>query len=179
MLFKSRDKWGRWEIHGFGYVWGVNGEKPVIFSKVGDSAKAYFRVCAGVVKNPEGAKYKYDYNIVPCAAYGRQHNRELFALCKKLNTKDKVFFGGIFYPNKATNGQGVEVDFSELRLEYLLPYNSKIVNYCLKVMKRDKDDELFDNEDDEPDNIEDLRTKLDIQKAVDTGNNAQSDDYDF
>ena len=83
----------------------------------------------------------------------------------------------LFYTIK--NGKGEETDFSELRLEYIIPYNYRLIDYFLKVMKRDKDDELFDNEDDVPSDLEDLKTNFDIQKAVDTGNNAQEDDYDF
>lgn len=178
MIIQQKDKWGRWQIFGFGTIWCKNGEKPIIFTKIKDTAKAFFRVCVGVSKNPEGSKIKYDYNILPCAVYGRQHNKEMFALCKKLNRKDKIYFGGIYYQHKGTNQNGEEFDFSEVRLDFIEPYNIKLVRNWLKIMKRDEDDIDYDN-DDEGIEIEDIRTEYDAKMAVDNANAEYDDDYDF
>lgn len=182
MIFQQKDKWGRWQIAGFGAIMCKNGEKPVVFTKIKDTAKAYFKVNAGVLKNPEGSKTKYEYNVIPCAIYGRQHNKEMFAICKKLNRADKIYFGGVYYKHKGISQDGEEIDFSELRLEYIEPYNIKRVRNWLRIMKRDEDDELFDNEEEESNDgiiIDNIKSELDAQVAVNAAKKEYDDDYDF
>lgn len=177
MIIQQKDRWGRWQVFGFGRVFCKKDTKPVTYARLKDSAKASFEIMVGVKKNPEGSNVKYEYNVLPCAIYGKQHNKEMFALCKKLGRDDKVFFGGLYYNKKAQTPTGEILDFSEVRLEFLEPFDIRIVKSWLKMMNRSQDDKDFDNEKEEE--IADLRNPLDYQMAVDAAKVENSDDYDF
>ena len=139
MILQMVDSFGRINIFGVGAICCKNGEPPVIFSKVNNTAKATFTITTGVSKNKNTEQYHYQN--IPCAVYGRQFNKEIFALLETVKQWDKVIFCGIYYCKKAinkTNGQ--EINFSEVRVEYLQLCSMAIpVNTQVRKLKSEKD----------------------------------------
>lgn len=148
MIIQQRDALGRINVFGFGVMLAKKGEPVAIYTKVNDTAKGTCTITANVSKNyAEGSKKKYIYQNIPCAVYGKQHNKEIFATLETLNPKDKVFFGGIYYEHKATDSTtGKEVDYSEVRLEFLLPYSPLLAlllgDTKVRKLKNDHDQEV-------------------------------------
>lgn len=124
MIIQARDAMGRLNVFGVGTMCAKKGEPVAVFSKVKDTAKGSFTITASVQRNSDEAKQKYIYQNVPCAVYGRQYNKEIFALLETLNAKDRVIFAGIYYDHKAVDStSGKQIDFSEVRIEMLIPYS--------------------------------------------------------
>lgn len=149
MIIQARDAMGRLNVFGVGTMCAKKGEPVAVFTKVKDTAKGSFTITVSVQKNDSNAKQKYIYQNVPCAVYGKQYNKEIFALLETLNAKDRVIFAGIYYDHKAIDRtSGKEIDFSEVRIEMLIPY-SRITALLLGDMK-----------------VRKLKNDNDIEKAV-------------
>lgn len=147
MIIQQRDSLGRINVFGFGTILAPKGEPVAIYTKVKDTAKGTFTITTNVAKNQEGLKQKYAYQNIPCAVYGKQHNKEIFATLETLNPKDKVIFGGIYYEHKAYDTvTKKEVDYSEVRLEFLLPYSPLLAlllgDTKVRKLKNDHDQEV-------------------------------------
>lgn len=162
MIIQQRDALGRMNVFGFGVMLAPKDQPVAIYTQVGDTAKGSCTITASVFKNIEGASKKYSYQNIPCAVYGKQHNKEIFATLESLNPKDKVFFGGIYYEHRAVDTKtGKEVDYSEVRLEFLIPYSPLIAT-------------LLDDT-----KIRDLRNDHDKQVAVKSATNKSKRKYKF
>lgn len=147
MIIQQRDALGRINVLGFGTILAPKGEPVAIYTKVNDTAKGTFTITTNVAKNKDGLKKKYAYQNIPCAVYGKQHNKEIFATLETLNPKDKVLFGGIYYEHKAYDTvTKKEVDYSEVRLEFLLPYSPLLAlllgDTKVRKLKNDHDQEV-------------------------------------
>ena len=138
MVIQSFDKFGRLNIIGVGRICCKNDALPVIFSEVNKTAKASFSVTTGVVKQKDTDKYIYQN--IHCAVYGRQYNKELFALLETVKQRDKVKFYGIFYPKSGIDAKtGAEVDYSEVNVEYLEICSTAIPKKDIRKLKSEQD----------------------------------------
>lgn len=154
MIIQSRDAMGKLNVIGVGAIYSSNEQEPVRYSNVKDTAKGSFTITASVQKNTELANKKYIYQNIPCAVYGRQYNKELFAVLETLKVRDKVIFAGTYYDHKVEDSRsGQRVDFSEVRIEMLIPV-SPLISTILGDIKMRR-----------------LKTDKDIEKAVEGAKN--------
>ena len=154
MIVQARDAMGRLNVFGVGAIYSSNEQQPVIYTNVKETAKGSFTITASVQKNPEIASKKYIYQNIPCAVYGRQYNKELFAVLETLKVRDKVIFAGTYYDHKAEDKtSGKMIDFSEVRIEMLIPI-SPLISTILSDLK-----------------VRRLKTDKDIDKAVEGAKN--------
>ena len=137
MILQMLDSFGRLNIFGIGNICCRNDAPPVIFSKVNNTAKAAFTVTTNVVKNQDTGKYQYQN--IPCAVYGRQYNKEVFALLETVKQHDKVKFYGVFFPRKGVDKNGKEIDFSEVHIEHLELCTVNTEGAKVRRLKTDKD----------------------------------------
>ena len=146
MIIQSRDSLGRLNVLGVGTMLAKKGEPVAFFSKVKDTAKGSFTITASVQRNNDEAKQKYTYQNIPCAVYGKQYNKKIFAMLETLNAHDLVLFAGRYYDHKTIDSKdGKTIDFSEVRVEMLIPLE-RLMDYLLgdakvRKLKNDYDQE--------------------------------------
>lgn len=122
MIVQARDAMGKLNVFGVGTMLAKKGEPVAVFSKVKDTAKGAFTITTSVQRNNDEAKQKYTYQNIPCAVYGKQYNKKIFAMLETLNAHDIVFFAGKYYNHTAIDSKsGEQIDFSEVRIEMLIP----------------------------------------------------------
>lgn len=145
MIIQSRDAAGRLNVLGVGTMCAKNGAPVAFFSNVKDTAKGSFTITTSVQRNNDGAAQKYTYQNIPCAVYGRQHNKKLFAILETLNARDVVLFAGRYYDHKTVDStDGKTIDFSEVRVEMLIPLE-RLIDTLLgdaKVRKLKNDNDI-------------------------------------
>ena len=167
MILQQTDSLGRINIMGVGRIVCKPDSMPVIFNKVSESkykmAKASFTVLTGVKKAPDYSEdnKKYIYQAIPCALYGRQYNKDLYAKVESLQANDRVRFYGVCFVKKAKDSKtGKEINYTEVSIEDL---------------------EIISRRFAKTENTPDLRTEKEVEKAVDAANNKQNreSEYDF
>lgn len=133
MIIQSKDADGDLNVLGIGTVCTRKDADGVVkYMQAGKTAKGMITITVkvrrelveNVMDDRAEVKPKFNYTNVPCAVYGRQGNKEIFAVLEELKAKDRVVFAGVYYKRKATDSvSGQELDFSEVRLDFLLPYD--------------------------------------------------------
>lgn len=138
MIIQSKDADGDLNVWGIGTVCTRKDADGVVkYMQVGKTAKGMITITVkvrrelveNVMDDRAEVKPKFNYTNVPCAVYGRQGNKEIFAILEELQAKQRVVFAGVYYKRTATdNVSGQELDFSEVRLEMLVPYERYMSN---------------------------------------------------
>lgn len=123
MILQFDEKLRRWNCVGVGRVMAKEGKNPLHSVMVNNTEKITFVANCGYTLTAQNLPVS---RSIYCAAYNNRWCKELFALVKTLKKGDNVLFAGWVKISQGLNDRGEEVEYKELRLEFLSKINGGI-----------------------------------------------------